>query len=277
MFDDPRLRHFVLGKEPDTFFLHYARQGAVKFQYPGIINQLIPEEHFQVYFITSDPQMFEFKSGGKCSLLSISFPSGLLEPLHSRFQIMTSFLEKAKAGLPCALFKNPQSLTAENKRLLNDIFSDTWSDDHTRHMIRLILLPSLKMGNANTITAVNEHFPSVENSVYSVAEWLLLHPDEPVSIPELAQKFLMNEFKLKTDFKKHFGVPVIAFQRKARIERAKQLLKQPDMPISQIAKATGFIYTAYFSDFFRRETGVSPSGYRKIVSVTGTVSSDNRA
>jgi AraC-like DNA-binding protein len=229
-----------------------------------------------VYFITCDSQMFDFKSGGKCSLLSISFRSDLLEPLHSRFQIMTTFLEKARAGLPCALFKNPQSLTAENKRLLNDIFSDTWNDDHIRHMIRLILLPSLKMVNTNT-SAINEHFPSIENSVYSVAEWLLLHPDEPISIPALAQKFLMNEFKLKTDFKKHFGVPVIAFQRKARIERAKQLLKQPNVPISEIAKATGFIYTAYFSDFFRRETGVSPSGYRKILSVTGTVSSGNRA
>lgn len=272
--DGPGLRRFAMGKERYRFYLHYARQGAVTFAYPGVIEQLIPEEHFQVCFVAFDSQAVEFKSGGKSSLLSISFPDGWLDQLGHRFQVMSSFLEKARAGTPSILFKNPQPLTAENKRLLNDIFLDTWSEDHIKYMVRLILLPALKTGDRGTHILENPD-STPDNVVFAVAEWLLLHPDEPASISFLAQKFLVNEFKLKSDFKKQFGVPVITFQRKARVEKAKQMLRQP-LSIAAIAKATGFVHTTYFSDFFRRETGVSPSDYRKVTSVNETVFSNNR-
>lgn len=263
VFDSPVLRCFTMGKERHTFYLHYARQGAFKFQHPGRPGQLIPEEHFQVYYVATESQTFEFKSNGKSSLLSISFPQEWLEPLRARFQVMATFLENAEAGLLSVLFKNPQPLTAENKRLLNDIFLDTWSDDHIKYMARLILLPSLK-SHYKPIIPVKETSSQDYNTVFAVAEWLLLNPGEPASISLLAQKFLINEFKLKSDFKKRFGIPVITFQRKARVEKAKQLLKDPNIPIADIATATGFIHTTYFSDFFRRETGVSPTGYRRL-------------
>jgi AraC-like DNA-binding protein len=89
-------------------------------------------------------------------------------------------------------------------------------------MVRLILLPALR--NLYGRHQASPIMTNVKNDpIFAVAEWILLHPDEPVSIPFLAQKFLLNEFKLKSDFKRIFGVPVITFQRKARIEKAKQL------------------------------------------------------
>ena len=275
MFDSPALRCFTMGKERHTFYLHYARQGAFKFQHPGRAGQLIPEEHFQVYFVASDPQTFEFKSSGKSSLLSISFPQEWLEPLRARFQEMAAFLEKAGSGMLSVLFKNPQPLTAENKRLLNDIFLDTWNEEHIKYMTRLVLLPSLKSYYKPGMP-VKEIQPADNYTVFAVAEWLLLNPGEPASISFLAQKFLINEFKLKSDFKKHFGIPVITFQRKARVEKAKQLLKDPKIPVADIATATGFIHTTYFSDFFRRETGVSPTGYRKLMPASQTVFLNSR-
>ncbi|HEY0667167.1 MAG TPA: hypothetical protein VGD22_03260, partial [Sphingobacteriaceae bacterium] len=53
VFDDPGLRRFTMGKERHICYFHYARQGAFRFEYSGCISQLIPEEHFQVYFITA--------------------------------------------------------------------------------------------------------------------------------------------------------------------------------------------------------------------------------
>jgi AraC-like DNA-binding protein len=275
VFDNTRLPHFTLSGERHTFYLHYVRQGAVRFQYSGLAGQLIPKDHFQVFYLTADPQTFEFKSSGKRSVLSISFHSEWLEPLAPRFRILANFLDKARTGTPSILFHNPQPLTAENKRLLNDIFLDTWSEDHIKYMVRLILLPALKPFY-KTISVFNERFATTEDTIFAVAEWLLLHTDKPVSISFLAQTFLINEFKLKTDFKKHFGMPVITFQRKARVERAKQLLRDPNLSIADIATATGFVHTTYFSDFFRRETGTSPSEYRKDFASTGTASSNSR-
>lgn len=48
-----------------------------------------------------------------------------------------------------------------------------------------------------------------------------------------------------------------------RIKRARKLLKQSDLSISFIASACGFSDVAHLSTSFRRETGVTPSVYRK--------------
>ncbi len=48
-----------------------------------------------------------------------------------------------------------------------------------------------------------------------------------------------------------------------RIRHARELLKQPDLPIAHIAIACGFADPAHLSVSFRRETGVTPSVYRR--------------
>ncbi len=256
IFDKPVTGRFLLKKESNRFFLHYARKGAMQLHYPGMKNQLLPEEYFQVYYITDALQEFEFKQSGKHSLLSISFTSKWLEPLKNQSRTMAVFLEKAGKKEPAALFSRPQPLTLENRRLLNDIFSDTWSTLHIKLILRLILLPSLKKSAEPGLSDFDSDI------IYDIAEWILLHIDEPVNMPFLTKKFFINEFKLKSEFKKVFGSPVIRFQRSARIEKAKQMLMQKDIPINLVAKAIGFINTNYFTDFFRRETGSSPTEFR---------------
>ena len=271
IFDKPASSHFILKKESKCFFLHYARKGAMQLHYPGLNNQLLPEEYFQVYYITDARQKFEFKQSGKYSLLSISFTAKWLEPLKTNSRLVAAFLEKANKKEPAALFSRPQPLTVENRRLLNDIFSDTWSVHHIKLILRLILLPSLK----KTIEP-GQATPD-SDTIYSIAEWILLHIDEPVNIPFLTKKFLINEFKLKSEFKKMFGSPVISFQRSARIEKAKQMLAQKEISINIVARAVGFINTNYFSDFFRRETGSSPTEYRNQLALSETASLNGQA
>ncbi|MBO9571180.1 MAG: helix-turn-helix transcriptional regulator [Chitinophagaceae bacterium] len=269
VFENPTANHFLVNKEGNCFFLHYARKGALQFHYKTLNSQLIPEEHFQVYYVSTPRQQFEFKQHGKYSLLSVSFNAKWLDPLKQHSRLIAEFLEKAKSKQPTSLFRRPQPLTVENKRLLNDVFSNTWSERHLELMTRLVILPALK----RSVSVSGE--PS-SDTIYSVAEWILLHPDEPVTLPFLTHKFLINEFKLKSEFKKMFGTPVISFHRRVRIEKAKQMLGDEDISIYTIAKAVGFINSAYFSDFFKRETGYSPTDYRKKYQVNGTVSSDDQ-
>jgi len=48
-----------------------------------------------------------------------------------------------------------------------------------------------------------------------------------------------------------------------RIEKACELLRENDLNISQIARATGYDDLAAFNHFFRRHTGFSPRDYRE--------------
>ncbi len=50
---------------------------------------------------------------------------------------------------------------------------------------------------------------------------------------------------------------------RAKIDRAKQLLRESDSSIEQITSKVGYSHAHYFAAAFRREIGMSPSEYRK--------------
>ena len=47
-----------------------------------------------------------------------------------------------------------------------------------------------------------------------------------------------------------------------RVEQAKQLLRETNLKINQIASQCGFRSASYFIVVFRKQTGLSPSEYR---------------
>ncbi len=259
-FEGSSQESIVFDKEDHCFFFHYVRKGSVIFHYPSLNCQLIPEEHFQVYYIGEHPQVLTCKKNESFALYSISFKESWLTTLKDYSLLVSRFLKSSGNGLPAVLFNRPQPVTIENKRLLNNILSRQDNEAHVKLIFRLLLIPALK-GHANPLAS--QWGSQEDDIIYAVAEWILLHLDEPVTLSMLSKKFLLNEFKLKSMFKKTFGIPVISFQRMARVEKAKQMLSQEGISISAIAGTVGFINTTYFSDFFKRETGYSPSGYRK--------------
>ncbi len=50
----------------------------------------------------------------------------------------------------------------------------------------------------------------------------------------------------------------------SRLNKAKELLRQTDMNISQIAAAVGFNSDSNFIHFFSQNTGISPKSFRKL-------------
>jgi AraC-like DNA-binding protein len=48
-----------------------------------------------------------------------------------------------------------------------------------------------------------------------------------------------------------------------RIEKAKSLMENTDMPIAEIAEKTGFASQSYFSTAFKNCTGLTPSQYKQ--------------
>ena len=48
-----------------------------------------------------------------------------------------------------------------------------------------------------------------------------------------------------------------------RIRRARELLETTDYTVSEIGALVGYDNPLYFSRIFKKQTGVSPAGYRK--------------
>ena len=64
-------------------------------------------------------------------------------------------------------------------------------------------------------------------------------------------------------FEQEFGRTVGKEVLRQRVDLAKKLLSDDAHSISEVAYRTGFCNPAYFTNTFRRETGLSPKDWRK--------------
>lgn len=87
-------------------------------------------------------------------------------------------------------------------------------------------------------------------------------PDEIPTIPQLAKKFGINTDKLKKGFKQVYGVAPYHYLLEIRLERAKVLLQDTELPVGEIAMQLGYEHAENFSAWFKRTTGEKPLQYR---------------
>ena len=88
------------------------------------------------------------------------------------------------------------------------------------------------------------------------------HLGEVVNFPALAKRLGMGYTLFRRLFREYNGMAPLEYQIALRIRRAAHLLESSDAPIAQIASETGFRTPAYFSRFFREQTGRSPQQHR---------------
>jgi transcriptional regulator GlxA family with amidase domain len=86
------------------------------------------------------------------------------------------------------------------------------------------------------------------------------HEEWPVS--RLARVSGVSEAHFARSFKEAFGVPPHRYLLTRRIERASALLRDTDLPIAEIAFATGWKSLGTFGRTFRDITGASPGELR---------------
>ena len=89
------------------------------------------------------------------------------------------------------------------------------------------------------------------------------HLAEVVDFPALAKSLGMGYTLFRRCFRAYNGMAPLEYQITLRIRRAMNLLASSGVPIAQIASDTGFATAAYFSRFFRKATGASPTEYRR--------------
>jgi len=87
-------------------------------------------------------------------------------------------------------------------------------------------------------------------------------PHEEWPILRLAQVSAVSVAYFAREFKKAFGLPPHRYLLTRRIERATALLRDTDLPITDIALQTGWTSIGTFGRIFRDITGESPGELR---------------
>ena len=84
-----------------------------------------------------------------------------------------------------------------------------------------------------------------------------------ISIEELAAQAHLSVSALERRFKKHLAKTPNQFINEVRLENARRLLVETQLPVAQVAYQCGFAEPSYFSKQFRRLFGEIPSELRK--------------
>ncbi len=85
---------------------------------------------------------------------------------------------------------------------------------------------------------------------------------EPLYVNEVAAYFGYNEKYITTFFKKISGTSLKTYITERKMDLAKAMLTDTNMPIAQIGYEIGFSDNHNFSNAFKKATGQSPSDYR---------------
>ena len=86
--------------------------------------------------------------------------------------------------------------------------------------------------------------------------------DPDFSIAVLAEHYHISVSRMSVLFKNELNIGFADYLWLLRLEKAKKLLKNSDLPIDEISIAVGYLNTSSFRRKFKKETGLSPSQFR---------------
>ncbi|GGO00893.1 AraC family transcriptional regulator [Saccharibacillus kuerlensis] len=80
---------------------------------------------------------------------------------------------------------------------------------------------------------------------------------------DIARAVGLDRTYLSSLFKDAYGVPLQIFLLQYRMRRARELLRNPSLSVSDVARSVGYSDPFLFSKMFKRVCGMSPTAYRE--------------
>ena len=99
--------------------------------------------------------------------------------------------------------------------------------------------------------------------VAKALRFIRFHACDPINVSDVIKHATVSRRVLEHRFQTLLGRSPHQEIVQVRMERVKQLLREPDLTLAEIARRTGFEHVEYLSTAFKRETGLSPSTYRQ--------------
>ncbi|MBT2725820.1 response regulator [Bacillus sp. ISL-75] len=114
--------------------------------------------------------------------------------------------------------------------------------------------------------AMNQlHQPQEKGSVVDIVKNYINHHlgEQRLTRDEIANYVYLNPDYLTRLFKKQTGLSISDYLQQKRIEYAKNLLIETNLPVSEVALSAGYSNFSYFSTIFKKSTQLNPMEYRK--------------
>ena len=144
------------------------------------------------------------------------------------------------------------------------MFLNSTSTPHTEQALPTHFIPSGSNGVDSPAVALR---PRVRGglpprAMRRVREFVEEHLEENISIQALANIASLSMYHFARAFKQSEGMTPHEYLIQRRVQRTKDLLAETNLPLSEIALASGFSDQSHCARRFREHVGVTPSSYR---------------
>jgi len=106
-------------------------------------------------------------------------------------------------------------------------------------------------------------FAIEDREVAAAARFVADHAHEPISVDTICEAVVISRRALEQRFRRIFNRGLYEEILRVRLARAKRLLAETDLSMSEVAQAIGLPSGQALSEFFRRMADATPSAYRK--------------
>ncbi len=100
------------------------------------------------------------------------------------------------------------------------------------------------------------------SAVATAKQFVQSHVDEPITLEQVVQHVHISRFYFCKLFRKATGMTLTEYVARVRVEKAKTLLVDPSLRISEVVFAAGFGSSPRFKSVFKRYVGMAPTEYR---------------
>lgn len=107
-----------------------------------------------------------------------------------------------------------------------------------------------------------EYYINNNRIVGFINNYIEKHLGEELSLTKFADLLHFNQSYLSRLYKNQTGASITEYISKLKVTKAREMLRQDNLKINEIALSLGFETPSYFTRFFKKNTNLSPQDYR---------------
>lgn len=215
------------------------------------------------------PHRFIVKSEAGCEFIVLSFKfENKINGQYSEVPLedFLNFVSSKETG-PFITLKVSQK--NEIILLMNRILQERESSEPGSEFLNYLLVlelfvllsRALKMEWENSI---KNKSPKLKELIGISINYIHNNFERDISLGDIAKFVFLSPSYFTRAFKEETGMSPISYLLKVRIERAKELLSDTGLKISDIALSVGFSNQQRFNEMFKKYTNITPLQYRKM-------------
>jgi two-component system response regulator YesN len=219
-----------------------------------------------IYGLMRDSLTFAYYNEDDC-ILSLLFqkPTEINELSYEKYkEIIKGDLESVQNTCKEKLNREISFVTSNHFMYLQSIHDEYKSI--TQALYSILKDPSLN--DLMILMSVDEYIQNAPDSyntqliISRINKFIEDNVSRDLSLTKIARAVYFNASYLSRFYKQNTGINILEYISELKVEKAKELLANPDLKINKISAQTGFDSPSYFTAFFRKYAGQSPKQYR---------------